>query len=83
MLVLLPNIEVFLWTKFLTVKNFIKMEKIKITLVRSVIGSTKRQKNTVVALGLGKIDSSIEQNATPEILGMVRKVQHIVKVEKI
>lgn len=59
------------------------MKKIKITLVRSVIGSTKRQKNTVVALGLGKIDSSAEHNETSEILGMVRKVQHIVKVEKI
>ena len=65
------------------VKNFIIMEKIKITLVRSKIGSTKRQKKTVEALGLGKIDSSVEQNASPEILGMVRKVQHLVKVDKI
>ena len=59
------------------------MEKIKVTLVRSTIGANKRQKRTVQALGLRKINSSAEHNATPQILGMVRKVNHLVKVEKI
>ncbi len=59
------------------------MEKIKVTLVRSKIGSSKRQKRTIQALGLRKISSSAEHNATPQILGMVKKVNHLVKVEKI
>ena len=59
------------------------MEKIKVTLVRSVIGATKRQKKTVQALGLGKLNSSKEHNATPQIMGMIKKVSHLVKVEKI
>ena len=59
------------------------MEKIKVTLVKSIIGATKRQKRTVKALGLGKISSSSEQTATPQILGMVGKVNHLIKVEKI
>ena len=59
------------------------MERIKITLVKSKIGSSKRQKRTVEALGLKKISSSVEHNATPEILGMVKKVNHLIKVEKI
>ncbi len=59
------------------------MEKIKVTLVKSVIGATQRQKRTVKALGLGKISSSCEHTATPQILGMVGKVNHLIKVEKI
>ncbi len=59
------------------------MERIKVTLVKSKIGTTKRQKRTVQALGLRKINSSAEHDATPQILGMVRKVEHLVKVDKI
>jgi len=59
------------------------MAKIKITQVRSKIGSTSRQKKTLIALGLRKIGSVKEHEATPQILGMVRKVNHIVKVEEI
>ena len=59
------------------------MEKIKVTLVKSVIGSTKRQKKTVQALGLNKISSSKEHEANSVILGMVRKVHHLVKIDKI
>lgn len=59
------------------------MEKIKITQKRSIIGATKRQKNTVKALGLRKINSTVEHNATPQILGMVEKVKHLVEAEKI
>lgn len=61
-----------------------KSEKmIKITLVKSVIGSLPKQRKTIKALGLGKIDSSIEHEATPQILGMVRVVNHLVKVEEL
>ncbi len=57
------------------------MGKIKITLVRSVIKRPADQKATVVALGLGRIDSFVEVEATPQIQGMVRKVSHLIKVE--
>ena len=59
------------------------MSKIKITKVRSVIGRTERQKRTMEALGLRKMNQTVEMNATPEILGMVRKVDHLVKVENV
>jgi large subunit ribosomal protein L30 len=59
------------------------MSKIKITQVRSVIGRPKDQKLTMVALGLKKMNQSVEQDPTPQILGMVRKVNHLVKVENI
>ncbi|MDA8235080.1 MAG: 50S ribosomal protein L30 [Clostridia bacterium] len=57
------------------------MAKIKVTLVRSFIGRPQDQRATVKALGLGKVNSSVVQEDTPQILGMVRKVQHLVKVE--
>ncbi|MBS3970831.1 MAG: 50S ribosomal protein L30 [Clostridia bacterium] len=59
------------------------MTKLKITLVKSVIGSTVRQKKTVESLGLGKINSSVIQVDTPDIRGKVKKVEHLVSVEKI
>ena len=59
------------------------MSKIKITKVRSVIGQTVRQKRTMEALGLRKMNKTVQMNATPEILGMVRKVNHLVKVENV
>ncbi len=59
------------------------MDKIKITQKKSIIGATKRQKNTVKALGLRKIRATVEHNATPQILGMVSKVSHLIEVEKI
>ena len=59
------------------------MKKIRVTLVKSVIGSLPVQRKTVKALGLGKISSSVEREATPSILGMVRTISHLVKVEDI
>ncbi|MCK9286932.1 MAG: 50S ribosomal protein L30 [Sphaerochaetaceae bacterium] len=59
------------------------MKKIRVTLVKSVIGSLPVQRKTVKALGLGKISSSVEREATPSILGMVRTISHLVKVEEI
>ena len=58
------------------------MAKIKVTQIKSRIGSTKRQKRTLDALGLKKISSTIEIEATPQILGMVNKVKHLVNIEK-
>ncbi|OYW20587.1 MAG: 50S ribosomal protein L30 [Sphingobacteriales bacterium 12-47-4] len=60
-----------------------KMKKIKITLVKSPIDRPERQKLTLKALGLNKTNSSREVEATPQVLGMVRKVNHLVKVEEL
>ncbi|HEU4632587.1 MAG TPA: 50S ribosomal protein L30 [Flavisolibacter sp.] len=57
------------------------MKKIKITLVKSPIDRPERQKQTLKALGLNKTNSSREVEATPQILGMVRKVQHLLTVQ--
>jgi len=57
------------------------MGKIRIIQVRSKIGSTLRQKRTLEALGLGKINRTVEVEATPQIQGMVNKVKHLVKIE--
>ena len=56
------------------------MEKIKIKQVRSRIGRPKVQKLTLDALGLTKINKVVEHNATPQILGMVKKIQHLITV---
>ena len=56
------------------------MEKIRIKQVRSRIGRPKDQKKTLDALGLRKINSVVEHNATPQIMGMIKKVQHLVTV---
>jgi large subunit ribosomal protein L30 len=56
------------------------MKKIKITLVKSPIDRPNRQKLTLQALGLNKMNSSKEVEATPQILGMVRKVEHMITV---
>jgi large subunit ribosomal protein L30 len=58
------------------------MSKIKITQVKSGIDRMARQKRTLVALGLGKVLKSVEVEATPQILGMVKTVHHLVKVEE-
>lgn len=57
------------------------MSKVKITLVKSVIDRSKRQKDTVVALGIRKMNHSVEHEATPQILGMINRVSHLIKVE--
>ena len=59
------------------------MAKIKITLVKSKIGSDKTQVGTIQALGLKKTNSSVEKEATPQILGMVAKISHLVRVEEV
>jgi len=59
------------------------MKKIKVTQVRSIIDRPERQKRTVRALGLKKMNASVEVIATPQILGMVHKVSHLVTVVEI
>ncbi|WP_259068155.1 50S ribosomal protein L30 [Mucilaginibacter sp. X4EP1] len=59
------------------------MAKIKITQIKSVIDRSERQKRTVEALGLRKINHSVEVEATAAIVGMVKKVNHLVAVENI
>ncbi len=59
------------------------MKKIKITQVKSGIDRSERQKLTLRALGLRKMNASTEVEATPQILGMVNKVHHLVKVEEV
>lgn len=68
--------------KFLTVKHGSKMAKIKVTQVRSTINRPKRQKATIEALGLGRINRTVVHEATPQIIGMVKAVSHLVKVEE-
>ncbi|RYM32478.1 50S ribosomal protein L30 [Brumimicrobium glaciale] len=53
---------------------------VKIKLVRSAINRTQRQKDTVKALGLRRMNHTIEKEATPQVMGMIAKVQHLVEV---
>lgn len=59
------------------------MAKIKITQVKSIIDRSERQKRTMKALGLKKMNQSVEVEATNAIIGMVRKVNHLVAIESI
>ncbi len=58
------------------------MTKLRITQTRSQIGQTERHRGTLRALGLGKIGRTTEREDSPETLGMLRKVRHLVKVEE-
>lgn len=59
------------------------MEMLKITQIRSRIGSDKRQRATLDTLGLRKINQSVEREGTPSVLGLIQAVRHLVKVEKV
>ena len=59
------------------------MAKIRITQERSKNGKPERQKRTLEALGIRKLNHSVVHEATPQILGMVTKVNHLIKVENI
>ncbi len=69
------------YQKFMKV-NINIMENIKITQVKSTIDRSQRQKDTVLALGIKKLNHSVVKEATPQILGMVKAVHHLVRVEK-
>jgi large subunit ribosomal protein L30 len=57
------------------------MAKLTITQTRSQIGQSQKHRGTLRALGLGKIGRSVEREDTPETLGMLRKVRHLVRIE--
>ncbi|MEY3249415.1 MAG: hypothetical protein RL742_1458 [Bacteroidota bacterium] len=57
------------------------MSKLKITLVKSPIDKTKRQKDTLKALGFRKVNQTVVQEDIPQTKGMIRVVEHLVKVE--
>jgi large subunit ribosomal protein L30 len=59
------------------------MARIKITQVKSIIDRSERQKRTMQALGLNKMNQSVEVEANPAIIGMVRKVNHLIAIESI
>jgi large subunit ribosomal protein L30 len=69
--------------KFLTVKITIKMAKIRVTKVKSAINRPLRQKRILESLGLRKIGQVVEHEASPSVLGMVNKLNHLVSVEEI
>lgn len=73
--------EEFLWKKFLKDKKD-TMAKIKVKQVKSAIKRTQNQKRTLEALGLRKLGQVVEHEATPNILGMVNKVKHLVSTEE-
>lgn len=58
------------------------MAKLKITQVRSSIGRIGKQKLTMEALGLRRMHQTVEHNDTPQVRGMINKVQHLVEVEE-
>lgn len=59
------------------------MAKVRITQFRSDIKRAERQQNTLRALGLGKVNKSVEVELTPQINGMIRKVNHLVTVKEL
>ena len=59
------------------------MKKIKITQVRSAVDRPARQKRSLVALGIHKLLQTVEHEATPQILGIVESVKHLVSVEEL
>mgnify|MGYP001439759251 FL=1 len=67
------------WKRYLTDKKFI-MSKIKIKQVRSRIGRPKDQKRTLDALGLRKMNQIVEHNVTPQIEGMIKKINHLITI---
>ena len=58
------------------------MAKIKITQIKSQIGSDKTQKATLIALGIKKLNHSVVHEVTPQIMGMVNKLHHLVIFEE-
>ena len=60
-----------------------KVIKVAITQVKSTISQTSRQKKTILALGLGKINRTVEKKLTPQIKGMINKINHLVEVKEL
>ncbi|NCD41629.1 MAG: 50S ribosomal protein L30 [Bacteroidia bacterium] len=64
-------------------KKNLSMKKVKITQVRSIIGRPERQKRTMAALGLRKMHQTVEHEQSPQVMGMIIKVRHLVRVEEV
>ena len=60
-----------------------KFKKIVITQKKSTISQTLRQKRTISALGLGKINRSVEKELSPQVAGMISKVNHLIEVKEV
>lgn len=58
------------------------MAKIKITQIKSKIGSSKRQKATLESLGIRRMNHSVEREDTPIVMGMIDKIKHLVRIEQ-
>ncbi|MEZ5049521.1 MAG: 50S ribosomal protein L30 [Saprospiraceae bacterium] len=58
------------------------MARVKLTQVKSTIDKPKRQKATIAALGIKKMNHSVEKELTPQIQGMINKVSHLLKIEE-
>ena len=59
------------------------MAKIRVTQIKSKIGRPEKQKKTLIALGLKKMNQTVNHEATPQVLGMVKKIAHLLKVEEV
>ncbi|MEF8809312.1 MAG: 50S ribosomal protein L30 [Bacteroidales bacterium] len=59
------------------------MAKLKVTQIKSKIGSTKRQKKNLEALGIKRMNHTVEKEDTPQIRGMIKKIGHLVQVEEL
>ena len=60
-----------------------KFKKVIITQTKSTISQTLRQKRTISALGLGKINRSVEKELSPQVAGMISKVNHLIEVKEV
>lgn len=58
------------------------MAKIKVTQIKSLIGQSERQRGTMRSLGIRKMHQTVEVEANPQILGMIEKVKHLVRIEQ-
>ena len=59
------------------------MAKIRVTQIKSKIVRPEKQKKTLIALGLKKMNQTVDHEATPQVLGMVKKIAHLLKVEEV
>jgi large subunit ribosomal protein L30 len=59
------------------------MAKVRITQVKSIIDRPKKQKDTVLALGIKRLNRSVEKELTPQVEGMIKSVEHLLKIENI
>lgn len=59
------------------------MEKVKITQIKSSIDRSQKQKDTLLALGLRKMNASVVKELNPQVEGMIRKVEHLLKIESV